>query len=111
MGGFIKGEVVTVPFPFSDLSQSKFRPALVVTKLGGDDLIVCMITSQASNNDIYKISLTANDFTDGKLKENSYIRPNRLFTADSNIIVKKKGKISITKQTEVISKIIEIIQS
>jgi len=38
MGKFIKGDVVVVPFPFSDLTQSKRRPALVVSKIEGDDL-------------------------------------------------------------------------
>ena len=47
MARFVKGDVVVVPFPFSDLSQSKRRPALVITELTGDDLILCQITSQS----------------------------------------------------------------
>ena len=45
MAKFIKGDVVVIPFPFSDLSQSKRRPALVVVSLEGDDAILCQITS------------------------------------------------------------------
>ena len=45
MEKFVKGEVVVIPFPFSDLTQAKRRPALVVTRLEGDDLILCQITS------------------------------------------------------------------
>ena len=45
MAEFVKGDVVVVPFPFSDLSQAKRRPALVISKLDGDDLILCQITS------------------------------------------------------------------
>ncbi|MDJ0593365.1 MAG: hypothetical protein QNJ72_25830 [Pleurocapsa sp. MO_226.B13] len=41
MAAFVKGDVVIVPFPFSDLSQAKRRPALVVANLTGDDLILC----------------------------------------------------------------------
>jgi len=33
MAEFVKGDVVVVPFPFSDLSQAKKRPALVISKL------------------------------------------------------------------------------
>ena len=40
MARFVKGDVVVVPFPFSDLSQAKRRPALVVAQLTGDDLIL-----------------------------------------------------------------------
>jgi hypothetical protein len=44
---FVVGDVVIVPFPFSDLSESKRRPALVLAVLTGDDLILCQITSQS----------------------------------------------------------------
>ncbi|TET61184.1 MAG: hypothetical protein E3J52_01960 [Promethearchaeota archaeon] len=44
MARFIKGDVVIVPFPFSDLTKSKRRPALVISNLKGDDIILCQIT-------------------------------------------------------------------
>jgi len=37
MAEFIKGDVVVVPFPFSDLTQAKRRPALVIATLAGED--------------------------------------------------------------------------
>ena len=46
MARFVKGDIVVVPFPFSDLTQAKRRPALVITTLKGDDIILCQITSQ-----------------------------------------------------------------
>jgi hypothetical protein len=48
MGRFVKGDVVVAPFPFSDLSAAKRRPALVVASLTGDDVILCQITSKAA---------------------------------------------------------------
>jgi hypothetical protein len=39
------GKVVLVPFPFSDLSQSKLRPAVVVANAGRGDWVLCQITS------------------------------------------------------------------
>lgn len=47
MEKLVKGDVVVVPFPFSDLSASKKRPAVVVATLTGDDIICCQITSEA----------------------------------------------------------------
>ncbi len=79
MGRFVKGDVVVVPFPFSDLSMSKRRPALVISNLTGDDLILCQITSQ-DIRDVYAIELFDSDFESGGLNKPSNIRPNRLFT-------------------------------
>jgi mRNA interferase MazF len=50
MARFVKGDVVVIPFPFSDLSGSKRRPALVLVDLPGDDIILCQITSQYSKD-------------------------------------------------------------
>ncbi|MDJ0660058.1 MAG: type II toxin-antitoxin system PemK/MazF family toxin [Crocosphaera sp.] len=108
MARFIRGEVVVIPFPFSDLSQSKRRPALVICDLQDNDIILCQITSQRKN-DPYEILLTNQDFQSGELNRKSYIRPNRIFTADQNLIIYKIGQIEPTKLDEVINKIIEII--
>ncbi|WP_009631473.1 hypothetical protein [Synechocystis sp. PCC 7509] len=47
MATFIKGDVIIVPFLFSDLTQTKRRPALVIATLSGDDLILCQITTDS----------------------------------------------------------------
>ena len=54
MGGFVKGDVVVLNFPFSDLSGTKRRPALVLADLKDDDIILCQITSIATE-DTYAI--------------------------------------------------------
>jgi len=107
---FIKGDVVVVPFPFSDLSNAKRRPALVVADLKGDDLILCQITSQQVRDD-YAIELTEEDFQFGSLKKKSNIRPNRIFTADKGIILYRVGRLREKKLEEVIAKIISILRS
>lgn len=45
MARFVKGDVAVVPFPFSDLTQARRRPALILTELPGDDRIFRQITS------------------------------------------------------------------
>ena len=110
MEGFVRGEVVIVPFPFSDISQAKRRPALVLADLEGEDLILCQITSQA-RHDRYSVPLTRGDFEVGELRVSSYIRPNRLFTADSHIIVYRVGNVYPQKLNEVIDRVITIIKA
>ncbi len=108
MGRFMKGDVVVLPFPFSDLTQSKKRPALVVASLDmHEDVILCMITSHTTDADA--ISLQKRDFADGELPRDSFIRPNRLFTADGHIVIRVAGRVQETKLIEVRAKIIEII--
>jgi len=101
MAKFVKGDVVVIPFPFSDLSQSKRRPALVLAVLQGDDLILCQITSK-SIKDNYAIPVDENDFESGSLNQESNIRPNRLFTADNHIILYRIGNIKTIKLNQVI---------
>jgi len=66
MAEFVKGDVVVVPFPFSDLTQAKRRPALVLAELDGDDRILRQITSKAVQ-DRYAIALREKDFAEGGL--------------------------------------------
>ena len=66
MAKFIKGDIIVLPFPFSDLTQSKKRPALVIAELEGDDLILCQITSQEVK-DKYAVSIDEDDFEMGTL--------------------------------------------
>ena len=110
MEKLVKGDVVVLPFPFSDLSASKKRPALVVATLTGDDVICCQITSEA-RFDIYAVTLLHSDFEKGKLDVNSMIRSNRLFTADRSIILYHVGSIKKQKLHEVEGKIISIFRS
>jgi len=107
MAEFVKGDVIVVPFPFSDLTQAKRRPALVIATLAGDDLILCQITS---TRDRYAITVQSSDFSEGGLNQTSNIRRNRLFTADREIILYKAGKLKPEKLNEAIAKIVEIIQ-
>ena len=109
MGKFIKGDIVVIPFPFSDLSNAKRRPALVLSEIRGNDVILCQITSR-SVSDEYSVPLLLNEYVEGSLNQESNIRPNRLFTADENIILYKAGKINLDKYAEVINKIIEIVK-
>lgn len=109
MERFVKGDVVVVPFPFTDLTQAKRRPALVLAELEGEDLILCQITNQQVR-DIYAITLEETDFEIGSLRQRSNIRPNRLFTADRHIVLYRVRRLKKEKINEVIEKVVEILR-
>ncbi len=108
MGAFVKGDVVVAPFPFSDLSAAKKRPALVLATLSGNDVILCQITSQAVA-DSYAVPLSDGDVSRGGLRQASNVRPNRLFTAESSSILYRAGTISSAKMQEVLAKLVQIL--
>ena len=110
MARFVKGDIIVVPFPFSDLTQAKRRPAVILTELAGDDRILCQITS-AKVSDKYAIELDNSDFETGSLMQSSNIRPNRIFTCDIRIILYRVGHLKPDKMAEIIQKVVEILRS
>lgn len=106
----VKGDVVVLPFPFSDLSASKRRPALVIATLNThNDVILCMITSK-STYDTSAVTITGADFVHGGLSHDSNVRPNRLFTADATLIQRIAGHLAQDKLTAVIDEVIRILR-
>lgn len=109
MARFVRGDVVVLPYPFSDLSQTKTRPALVLASLSGDDIIVCQITTRDSQ-DRYAIPLKQSDFASGHLRQPSNIRPNRLLTVDTSLILYRAGVLQEEKVSHVIDGVVDIIK-
>lgn len=109
MAAFVKGDVVVVPFPFSDLTTAKRRPALVIAELTRNDLILCLITSQITS-DNYTTLIENNDFETGSLNKTSYVKSNRVFTANEQIIAYKVGTLTSEKTNEVVAKLIAILR-
>jgi mRNA interferase MazF len=108
MAGFVKGDVVVIPFPFSDLSQTKRRPALVLASTDDNAVILCQVTSQALR-DRDAVGLGLGDFESGSLRKRSNIRPNRIFTADKRIILYRAGHVTAGKTASVVEKLVEIL--
>ncbi len=77
---------VLVPFPFSDLSQAKLRPAIALADAGRGDWILCQVTSNPYS-DARAITLVKASFAAGSLRVTSYARPGKLFTANRDLMV------------------------
>jgi mRNA interferase MazF len=103
------GEVVLVPFPFSDLSQSKVRPAVCLADAGRGDWVLCQITS-SPYGDPAAVPLDAPDFASGGLLVASFARPGKLFTAHSALMVRSVGILSPAAFARVLSAVMVILQ-
>lgn len=80
MGALAAGTVVLVPFPFSDLSRTKLRPAIALAAAGRGDWVLCQVTSK-SYGDPNALALDDVAFASGSLRMSSWARPGKLFTA------------------------------
>jgi mRNA interferase MazF len=109
MGTFAAGQIVLVRFPFSDLTASKVRPAVVLADAGRNDWVLAQITSQPYG-DAAAISLGKGDFKIGGLQLASYIRSGKLFTAHASLIVGQVGELGAPKLLEVRNAIVQMIQ-
>lgn len=110
MGSLAAGSVVTVRFPFSDLSQAKFRPAGVVAYAGKGDWVLCQVTSH-SYADAKAVELDQPDFAQGSLKITSYARPSKLFTASSSLIHATVGILTLSALQRVRSSMITMVEN
>ena len=88
-----KGKIVLVPFPFTDLSGHKVRPALVLHASNkGGDFIVCFISSKESKKtESFDIKIKA-DSRNG-LKVDSVIKLSKIATLEKRIAIGEIGTL------------------
>ena len=107
-----QGEIVIVPFPFSDLSNIKQRPVLVLSKNtdndNSEDVITCGITSMIKDSK-YSVLIENTDLIEGDIPKPSRIKIDKLFTINQNIIKKKVARINKETFEEVKSEFFKLI--
>lgn len=86
-----KGDIILIKFPFTDLSGTKLRPAVVLIN-NQDDITVCFITTQLQWNNNTDVALIPNSFNN--LKKESLIRTNKMATLDKSLAKGLLGKLS-----------------
>jgi mRNA interferase MazF len=104
----LKGDVVVVPFPFSDQTTTKRRPAIVLVDPPGDDYVCAAIS--ASSGDPNGIPIESHDFSSGGLNRRSVVRPTMLFTFQKDLILYTAGTVTQGKRTEIADKICELMR-
>lgn len=104
------GSVVLVPFPFSDLSRSKLRPAVALADAARGDWILCQITSK-SYSDSRAVELANASFATGSLHLDSYARPGKLFTANQSLMVREVGVLKDDTLKQVVDSVVELLRA
>ena len=98
------GSVVLVTFPFSNLQGHKTRPALVLAQAEFGNLILCQITSKNYSSKT-AVRIGPAEFSTGGLPIISFVRPDKLFTADPTIIKGMAGKLTTKMKNMILQKV------
>ena len=86
------GDLVVLPFPFSDPAKAKNRPAVVITQPDRHgDFVALAVTSQAGH--LGAAALDASGLSTGSLPKPSWIRPDKLYTFHTSVIGKRVATV------------------
>ena len=110
MEEFVKGDVVIIEFPYSDTENVKRRPVLILKVPKGDDVLVAQITAGSYESSV-EIPLKKEDFKQGNLKRESYIRIDKIASIEKFLIEYKAGSLKQEKFNEIIDKICSFLKN
>ena len=107
-----QGDIVLIPVPFSDLTNRKQRPVMIISNDSynkvTEDIVVVAITSQLKDLD-YSVVIESKDLVEGELKIKSAIRTDKVYTLSKGIVRKKFGQVNSDVLKSVRAKINELI--
>jgi mRNA interferase MazF len=110
MEELVKGDVIVIDFPFSNLKESKKRPVLVLKVPKEGDIIVNQITGESYESSV-EIPLNDKDFKTGRLKRNSFVRIDKISSIEKTLINYKIGSLKIEKFSEIMDKVCSFLKS
>lgn len=100
---FQRGEVVLIPFPYTDLSTTKTRPAVVVSSSAyhavRPDLLLAYVSSQISIA-VAPLDVLLQDWQQTGLLKPSFVRP-KIAAIEPKLIVHQVGQLSQRDLTEI----------
>ena len=100
-----QGDIVLIPFPFTDLTNHKVRPALIVSnkKFNASKNLILMCISTKPGNKDFALNLNSEDLKFGKLNKASYFRIQNVFTLEKRLVIKKVATLKNKKLENLIS--------
>lgn len=95
-----KGTIILVPFPFTDLSGDKVRPAVIISRAKiGSDVVVVFITSQSKLREKHLVIVKPDE--DNGLKVPSKVVCSKIATLDAKIVLGELGAVSKVVQNQI----------
>ena len=104
MEGLIKGDIIVIDFPFSNLKESKRRPVLVLKVPKGGDVIVNQITGSSYEKSV-EILINGNDFKRGSLNRDSFVRIDKIGSIEKSLIKYKIGSLRPEKFDQILKEV------
>lgn len=98
----MKGKIVLVPFPFTDLTSTKLRPALVLLERELD-IVVVFISSKIPSfpsTDFILVDTDHPEYGLTGLKVPSVIRPDKVCTLLKELVIGELGEIGFVLKRE-----------
>lgn len=109
MEGFVKGDVVVIEFPYSNLKDAKRRPVLILKLPNGEDIIALQITASSQEKSV-EIQIKKEDFKKGNLKRESYIRIDKIASIDKSLIKYKVGSLKQAKFDSILENVCSFLK-
>ena len=105
---FSPGDLVLIPFPYSDLLREKKRPVLVLTEPDPrGDFVGLAITSVAPQEG--SMELEDSHLSEGALPKRSWVRLTKIYTLDRHLVVKKFGRLSDSVLRRVVASLCGVV--
>ena len=88
------GEVVLLPFPFSDIDSSKRRPVVVLSDQDSVGDFVCTAVTSSTQEIGDRVELAQSDFIEGTLPKKSWVRASKVYTVNASVTLGRFGQLS-----------------
>lgn len=107
---FKAGDLLPVPFPFTDLSSSKRRPVLALTAPDDQgDFIACPVTSRSRW--VAAQPLLPADMVTGNLPRPSWVRTDHVVTLHQGLVVKQFGTVAEAYRVSLVDDLCRVLRS
>ncbi len=109
MTTYNKKDIILVPFPFSELTYAKKRPALILASIPTRNELICMMLTSTKDTDP-AVDIPINNLAGTGLPKPTVARISRLFTLKSSIVNKKIGRINVFEFNTITDKLIQLLK-